>query len=564
MLTFKITECGEYLELIKWETNFEKNELVKFFKKKSKAAAFNTLVDRGIWDGLDHFITKDLRIRIGLWKEVYSFSQTSGYPCEIIELDNYLNLSFSRAEYDNFVKKLLDGVQDEHGHPILPRDYQAESAYRALKYKFSTQELATSAGKTLIFYIFNSFLKFTKVIGPNQKALIIVPNISLVGQTAEKFELYSNGIVSWKVSTLGGDNKFDMEKFEDSDILITTYQSLINFHPATLEARLTTLNKKLNKAKAADRETLQNQIISLRNKILWAKNYNIFSKFSVVNIDETHKSRGSSIQEIILACSNWKYRLGLSGTVKIEEQFSDFFRVQETVGPLVMTLSAKHLIDHGYSPNIEIRALLLKYDDSDTRIQKYWHLKKTGKAMYNNPKDFGRDMLAIEKDIIFESRERLDLINTLVKKLGKNTLVLFSDVKNGYGKKIQQKLLEWNPNTFYIDGEVDSSLRDNYKEIMEREDSVIIVASFGTFSTGIDLKRVHHIVLAESTKAEITLRQSIGRGMRKLAEKTKVVIWDIIDLLDGYMVNHAKIREEIYLDQKFTIIKKEIDLTKIK
>jgi type I site-specific restriction endonuclease len=97
---------------------------------------------------------------------------------------------------------------------------------------------------------------------------------------------------------------------------------------------------------------------------------------------------------------------------------------------------------------------------------------------------------------------------------------------------------------------------------MESQEGVVIVASFGTFSTGIDLKNVHHIVFAESTKAEITIRQSIGRGMRKLAEKNKVVIWDLVDQLDGYMVKHGAKREEIYRDQQFEISRKEIDLSK--
>ena len=182
--------------------------------------------------------------------------------------------------------------------------------------------------------------------------------------------------------------------------------------------------------------------------------------------------------------------------------------------------------------------------------------------MYKNAKDYGRDMLSIERGFLFESAARLNFISDLIQKLNKNTLILFSDVKNGYGKKIQQKISEWNENTFYIDGEVESSDRDLFKEKMEAENSVIIVASFGTFSTGIDLKNVHHIVFAESTKAEITIRQSIGRGMRKLAEKNKVYIWDLVDQLDGYMVKHAAEREIIYKDQKFEIAKKEIDLTK--
>ena len=73
---------------------------------------------------------------------------------------------------------------------------------------------------------------------------------------------------------------------------------------------------------------------------------------------------------------------------------------------------------------------------------------------------------------------------------------------------------------------------------------------------------MHHIIFAESTKAEITIRQSIGRGMRKLAEKIKVVIWDLVDQLDGYMVKHGAKREEIYIDQCFEITRNKVDLSK--
>lgn len=303
------------------------------------------------------------------------------------------------------------------------------------------------------------------------------------------------------------------------------------------------------------------EVYNLRIKSDSGLNHNYVA--NTINVANCHKSRGNVIRNILLSCVNWQYRLGLSGTVKIDEQYSDFFRVQENVGPLVMVLSAKHLIDHGYSPNIKIKQVCLKYTRKDPYLQKYWELKKDGLKMYNSPKDYGRDMLNIERGFIFESAERLDFINSLVKKLGKNTLILFSDIKNGYGKKIHQKLKEWNENTFYIDGEVESSDRDRFKDIMEANDSVVICASFGTFSTGIDLKRVHHIIFAESTKAEVTIRQSIGRGMRKLAEKNHVVVWDLIDMLDGYMEKHSKVREEIYVEQEFEVSKISVDLTKL-
>lgn len=519
MLQFKITDDLKNVKLIDFSLNSERRDLFTFFKKKSKKAAFNVLVDRGIWDGYDSFITKEGEISIGLWKEVYNFAEAYGYDIEIEGIDSMLSLGLDREKYEKYVERLLDGIVDEKGISIVPRDYQLEGAFRAIQYKFCTQELATSAGKTLIFYIYASFLRDAKKISVNTKSLIIVPSITLVGQTAEKFKLYSVGRTPWKISTIGGSDKFTQNRFDESEIVISTYQSLQNLDPQ------------------------------------------IFTRFSTVCVDETHKSRGNVIQTILKSCTNCIYKLGLSGTVKIEESFSDFYKMQENVGPLVMVLSAKHLIDHGYSPNVKIKIVELSYNRQDPYLQKYWALKAEGKQMYRNPKDYGRDMLSIERGFIFENKERIDFISNLVKKLGKNTLILFSDVKNGYGKKIQQKLLEWNENTFYIDGEVESENRDEFKDMMESSNDVIIVASFGTFSTGIDLKNVHHIIFAESTKAEITIRQSIGRGMRKLAEKIKVVIWDLVDQLDGYMVKHGAKREEIYIDQCFEITRNKVDLS---
>ena len=236
MLKFKLTDDHRFISLVDFELNSERNDLFNFFKRKSKKGEFNALVDRGIWDGKDKFITKEGRISIGLWKEVYNFASRFGYDCEIDGVEAILNLTLPKDKYLEYVNRLLEGVVDEFGNPIKPRDYQIEGAYRAIKYKFCTQELATSAGKTLIFYIFNSFLRDGKKIDSTHKSLIIVPSISLVGQTAEKFELYSVGKKPWKVCSIGGDNKFNQKAFDESEIVVSTYQSLQNWEPKFFES----------------------------------------------------------------------------------------------------------------------------------------------------------------------------------------------------------------------------------------------------------------------------------------------------------------------------------------
>jgi superfamily II DNA or RNA helicase len=397
--------------------------------------------------------------------------------------------------------------------------------------------------------------------------LLIVPNVSLVNQTAKAFKQFSNGLVDWDIHTVGGKKgEFDQVKFDKCDMLITTYQSMLNLVPKCLENKLENLIMK--SIKKGEEEKRQSDIMNIKRKLANARIMDICSYFSVVCVDEAHKARGNSIGDILESCVNWEYKLGLSGTMKIDLEYSDFYTMQERTGPLVMTLSAKFLMDNDYSPDIKIKQVFLEYDKTNPTVAEYLkiqtdkELRKKVKDQFRKPEEFGKRMLEIEKGIIFESEERLDFISKLISKFGKNTLVLFSDVKNEYGLRIQDRLKEWNPNTYYIDGGVENSDREVFKDMMEAHNDVIIVASYGTFATGIDLKNVHHIVFVESTKAEITIRQAVGRGMRFLIGKNVVVIWDIIDDLKGYSVKHSNDRLEIYKSQEFEILgSKRVKLT---
>ena len=569
MITLEVTKDRQNLKLVEASLNSEKSSIYGYFKKKSKDADFNVLVDRGLWDGMDHFMTKDGKLPIGLWKEVYNYSKKTGTDVRISGIDDLLDLEFDFDSFKSFVDDLFKGVLTDKGDPLYPRDYQVEGAYKALKYRFSCEELATSAGKTAIFYTFNSYLKHAGIINKDNKCLLIVPNVSLVNQTESAFKQYSNGMVEWNIHKIGGKgNEFDLDKFAECDMLITTYQSLINMIPKCLDKRLETAIKKKRKKGEDDKRAAE--ITRIKKKILEAKLHDISSKFGTVCVDEAHKSRGDSITDILESCKNWRYKLGLSGTLKLNEEYSDFFKMQSNIGPLVMVLNAKFLIDNDYSPNIKIKQVFLSYPEDQPAVSEYLKVQRDSelrakvKSQFRDPKDFGRNMLEVEKGIIFDSHKRLAFLNKLIQKFDRNTLILFSDIKNEYGLNLSKSLLEWNPNTFYIDGGVETVDREKYKEAMEKEEGVIIVASYGTFATGIDLKNVHHILFAESTKAEITIRQAIGRGMRYLKGKSEVIIWDIVDDLSGYSVRHSEARLKIYKEQKFEILKpKNVSLASI-
>lgn len=509
MLKFKVTEDRQFLQLVQSDLNKEHKDLKLYFRKRQKGYHFNSLYKRKIWDGYDKFIDTENKIGIGLWKEVINFGKQYGYEIEIDGLESLMNLDFTREMLEKFTSVLLDGSG------IEPRDYQMESAHRALKYKFCAQELATSAGKTLILYIYISFLKRKGIVSREKKALVVVPNISLIDQTAEKFEGdYQTGLLTYNILRIGGNNKYSDKKFLECDMVVSTYQSLKN--------------------KPAE----------------W------FLNFSVVCIDEAHTSRGASVKDILLNSKNAEYKLGLSGTLKVEEEYSDFFKIQQYLGPLSMVLKSSFLIDQQHSPNVFIKMLKLKYPVDEPWVKQYKWLQENNKSVD------GKTMFTMEREFIVSYEPRINFIAGLCRKLEGNKLILFINVKDQYGARITDKIRETNENAYYIDGGVDGNNRAIYKDAMEKGDGVVLIASYGTFSTGIDLKKVNHIIFAESYKSEITIRQSIGRGMRQLAGKHEVVIYDLIDDLNGYIIKHGAAREKIYNKEKFIVSKHQFDLSK--
>jgi superfamily II DNA or RNA helicase len=109
---------------------------------------------------------------------------------------------------------------------------------------------------------------------------------------------------------------------------------------------------------------------------------------------------------------------------------------------------------------------------------------------------------------------------------------------------------------FFIHGGVDTDERELVREITERENDAIIVASYGTFSTGINIKNLHNVIFASPSKSRIRNLQSIGRVLRKGTNKVKAVLYDISDdcthnSRKNYTLNHLIERIKIYNEENF-------------
>jgi len=391
------------------------------------------------------------------------------------------------------------------GSEMTPRDYQIETAYNIMKYRRCLAELATSAGKTLISFLTIAYMLEHKKA---EKILFIVPNVSLVVQAHEDFHDYNYmNRVDLRIQQIFAGQKIKSNK----NIIIGTYQSLIK------------------------------------------KDAAYFAEFDAVMVDETHKAKGASIKTILQKCVNAKYRFGLSGTIPKDGTLDKLTLMSQT-GPVISEVKASFLQEQGHIAKCAVKVIHMDYATDKQKLA----FQELAQNKYEN-----KDVFSLEQNFVINNDARLNFISKVIGRIPRNSLVLFHRIE--HGKKLYEKLRqESGKRVFYVDGGTDTDIREEYKKKMEAGDEVVIVASYGTFSTGISIKKIHNIFFTESFKSEVIIRQSIGRGLRQHKSKDKVLIVDFVDDIrttewDNYLFKHGKVRQGIYKQEKFDYTVKKVE-----
>ena len=258
------------------------------------------------------------------------------------------------------------------------------------------------------------------------------------------------------------------------------------------------------------------------------------NEFGMVIGDEAHLFAAKSLSKIMESLTEVKYKIGTTGT--LQETKTHKLQLEGMFGPAYFVTTSKELMDEGTLANLKIKCLVLAYSDNERKL--------VSKMSYQE-----------EMDWIVRNERRNRFINNLVKDMKGNTLVLFQFVEK-HGRPLYQEIEKLKRKTFFVFGGTDALDREKVREIVEKEKDAIIVASFGTFSTGINIKRLHNIIFASPSKSRIRNLQSIGRGLRKSGDKSEVELYDIADDLSwkknmNYTLNHFSERINIYSTENF-------------
>lgn len=266
-----------------------------------------------------------------------------------------------------------------------------------------------------------------------------------------------------------------------------------------------------------------------------------FKDFEVVIGDEAHLFKSKSLISIMTKMDAAKYRFGFTGTLDGTQTHK--WVLEGLFGPSYKVTQTRELIDKGHLSKLQIHILILKH----------------------KPQKF--EVYEEELQHIITHQKRNNFIKNLVLDLKGNTLVLFSRVET-HGQPLYELInnsIKNDRKVFYVHGGVDAEERERIREITETERNAIIVASYGTFSTGINIKNLHNVIFASPSKSRIRNLQSIGRVLRKGDSKTQAVLYDIADDIThlsrrNYTLNHLIERIKIYNEEKFNYEIVQIDL----
>jgi len=341
-------------------------------------------------------------------------------------------------------------------------------------------------------------------VARGMKCLIIVPNTLLVEQLYADFEDYSSGN-GWSTESNCQKLYSGLSKDFHSNVMVTTWQST---------------------------HKLSNE---------W------YNSWDAVFSDEAHLSKAAAQTSMFEKMTKVKYRIGTTGTID-NTQISQL-QLEGILGPVHRVITTKELMDSNRVVNLTINCILLKYPEETRKLM--------SGAKYQQ-----------EMDWIVANEARNKFITNLALKQKGNTLVLFQYVaKHGkvLYKMIQERASEDRQISF-ISGEVKTDEREIIRLSTDNESNAIIVASYQTLSTGVNIPSIENIIFASPSKSKIRNLQSIGRGLRLKEGKSSCTLFDIADNLSykkssNHTLNHMSERFKTYTAEEFDVKLINLDIS---
>lgn len=317
----------------------------------------------------------------------------------------------------------------------------------------------------------------------------------------------------------------------DNGLVTQFYDELVNVYK--LNRNISKFYDKFNTIDEHSEVVIANRPLLLSRFAQYEKFWR--TGFDCLIVDEAHSiKRDNKISKCIEKIVT-KYRFGFTGT--LAENTEDRIKNLGLLGPVRYEKTSKQLRDEGVLSNVIVRKANLIYPESHEKMN------------YRE-----------EVEHLYSNEYRNKFLNNLCSKLDKNILLLVNRLEHGHNLLNYFNNNIKNKKIYFIRGEIDTDTRDEIKKLMEQEDNILCIAITKIFSTGINIKNLHNIILASGGKSSVTVVQSIGRGLRLHPTKKELNIFDICDKGFKYSNEHADKRLKIYEIEKIKVTETNIVL----
>lgn len=276
-----------------------------------------------------------------------------------------------------------------------------------------------------------------------------------------------------------------------------------------------------------------------------------FEVYDACVVDECHQAKCNVVTRLLELMHNAEYKIGTSGTLPTE--ISEQLQINSVIGNVLFELKSCELIARGYLTKLNIAAIFLKYPLSFIEENKERTYPEEVKMVEEYPNR--------NKVLNFIIDHTSPMNNMLILVNHRNHL---KDVEDYLHKNYPEKKVS------IITGDVKAKVREEIRVGIEDEDGTILLATYQTMSTGVNIPKLHAIMLFSNSKSRIKVLQSIGRGLRKHNSKNKVIIYDIVDDLSykkrtgriakNYCMQHFDERSSYYIEQEFPVITTKLDI----
>mgnify|MGYP001046987590 CR=1 FL=1 len=421
-----------------------------------------------------------------------------------VEGEERLLFDVSRISFDDYIynELKLPKKYDLNDEKYM---YQPECAFEAIRNKIARIEVGTGGGKTMITYLYCRYM-LRKVLPQlntdARKILIVVPRKMLAKQLQDDFaeydsEMPENDRISVQTIYSGA------KKIDNAEVVVGTYQSLYEYEQE------------------------------------------YYDDFFTLICDEMHTAKSYSIRnEIFNKMLKMQFAFGMTGTMP-KYNTLDYLDVVSIFGDAVHIRKARQLIDSGVATPVKLHAIKINYEGKIEEFCK--RLKEAGIT--------GTEKLQEEKRLFQNMPERNEILRKLMAGFDGNTVILVDTVsycellKNFINEKFPERPCS------VIHGKTSNDEREQIKKDIEKSDHYVLVATYGTMSTGVSINKIMNIFFVDGGKSEIRIKQSIGRGLRLHPEKEFLNVFDFQDNMKGSSFwNQALERNRIYRDEGHKIL----------